>query len=400
MFATNDADNSGNGAIWTKWTRWKALLLIIPFAALFALTNTAVTRRKVGLIRLLPKYGEQPSTLETETSPTLQSASDVRADQVAPTESKNDTSLPMERFDIGNSSLEELPVAQNETENLDKPWAAICAVMRDEDLYISEWTDYHLALGFKHIFIYDSHPNFTLSEWYASRVEQEGDHVPHSVSTANRVHLTPRVLPATGKVQELVYGKCLDKLRALDDPPKWVMVLDGDEFLVVRDMDRYPDVATFLTEHLHSGSLLINWILMGSANETVYRDEPVTKRFQMALRETHPNTKAVAILDHVTGWNVHNAYNKPGYGAFGTGGGREVANNGWVENGDVSVAAIYHYAFKSTEEYNHKRCVRGDIYKEIKHICPATPLTGDVFDDSAWRAIIRLVPKYGSLLGR
>jgi Glycosyl transferase family 2 len=368
--------------------------LIIPFAALFVLTNTAV------MIPLLPKYAEQPNTLETETSPTLQSASDVRADQVAPTESKNDTSLPMERFDmVGNSSLEELPVAQNETENLDKPWAAICAVMRDEDLYISEWTDYHLALGFKHIFIYDSHPNFTLSEWYANRVEQEGDHVPHSVSTANRVHLTHRVLPDTGNVQDLVYGECLDKLRALDDPPKWVMVLDGDEFLVVRDIDRYPDVATFLTEHLLSGSLLINWILMGSANETVYRDEPVTLRFQMALRETHPNTKAVAILDHITGWNVHFAYLKPGYGAFGTG-GREVKNDGWVENGDVSVAAIYHYLFKSTEEYNHKRCVRGDIYKDVKHTCPATPEPGDVFDDSAWRGITRLVPKYRSLLGR
>jgi hypothetical protein len=159
-------------------------------------------------------------------------------------------------------------------------------------------------------------------------VAQEGDDVPRNMSTANQVHLTHRVLPDTGNVQELVYGECLDKLRALDDPPTWVMVLDGDEFLVFRDMDKYPNVVTFLTEQLHSGSLQINWVVMGSANETVYRDEPVTKRFQLALGGSqYLETKAVAILDHVTGWRVHYAYHKPGYGAVGMG-GRKVGFRG------------------------------------------------------------------------
>jgi hypothetical protein len=283
------------------------------------------------------------------------------------------------------------------------PWAALCAVVRDNDLYMNEWTDYHLALGFEHIFIYDSDPNFSLFEWYTKRVEQEGDSVPDNMSTANRVHLTPRVLPDTGWVQALVYGECLDKLRALDDPPKWVMVLDGDEFLVFRDMDKYPNVVTFLTDQLHSGSLQINWVVMGSANETAYRDEPVTKRFQFALSGSdNPETKTVAILEHVTGWRVHDAKHKPGYSGIGMG-GREVGIGGdpcFVKDGDVSVAAIFHYKYKSFEEFNHRQCVRGDIYKAIKHACPATVVPGDVFDDSAWRAMTRLVPKYASLPGR
>jgi hypothetical protein len=49
------------------------------------------------------------------------------------------------------------------------PWAALCAVMRDEDRYIDEWADYHLALGFEQLHIYDSHPNFTLARWYEWR---------------------------------------------------------------------------------------------------------------------------------------------------------------------------------------------------------------------------------------
>jgi Glycosyl transferase family 2 len=284
-------------------------------------------------------------------------------------------------------------------ETIRPPWAALCAVMRDEDLYINEWTDYHLALGFEHIFIYDSHPNFTLSEWYSKRVEQEGKNVPHNLSTANRLHLTHRVLPDTGNVQELVNGECLDNLRALDNPPKWVMVLDGDEFLVFRDMDKYPNVVTFLTEELQSGSLQLSWVVMGSANETAYRDEPVTKRFQLALGGSqYPETKAVAILDHITGWRVHYAYHKPGYGAVGMG-GRKVGFRGalcCIKDGDVSVAAVFHYKFKSYGEYNHRRCDRGDICKKVKYTCPATVEPGDVFDDSAWRAMTRLVPQYAS----
>jgi hypothetical protein len=101
-------------------------------------------------------------------------------------------------------------------------------------------------------------------------------------------------------------------------------------------------------------------------------------------------------LDHVKGWRVHYAYHKPGYGAIGMA-GRKASMGGalcCIENGDTSVAAVFHYKFKSYGEFNHKQCERGDIYKKIKHSCPATVETGDMFDDSAWRAMTRLLPNY------
>ena len=33
---------------------------------------------------------------------------------------------------------------------------ALCAIARHEEDYLAEWIDYHLALGFDHIFIYDN----------------------------------------------------------------------------------------------------------------------------------------------------------------------------------------------------------------------------------------------------
>ena len=42
--------------------------------------------------------------------------------------------------------------------------ACICAIAKNEDLYLDEWIQYHLALGFKHIFLYDNHDEPTLDK--------------------------------------------------------------------------------------------------------------------------------------------------------------------------------------------------------------------------------------------
>lgn len=33
---------------------------------------------------------------------------------------------------------------------------AVCAIAKDENRYVLEWTAYHLALGFDHVFHYDN----------------------------------------------------------------------------------------------------------------------------------------------------------------------------------------------------------------------------------------------------
>jgi hypothetical protein len=189
-------------------------------------------------------------------------------------------------------------------------------------------------------------------------------------------------------------------------PPKWVMVIDSDEFLVLRKKE-HTSVVNFLQEHLQSGSLHINWIIMGSANETSYRPEPVTKRFQYVCicPAISRSTKAIAVLDHVTGWRVHSAIMKRGYGAIGMGGrkismGNHVTikiGNETVPYGDVSVAALYHYKYKSAEEYTFKTCVRGPTWG-LPNTCQSNVQIGSEFDDRAWQAMRRLVPKYDTLL--
>lgn len=35
-------------------------------------------------------------------------------------------------------------------------YASICAIVKDEDKDIREWLNYHFAIGFEHVLIYDN----------------------------------------------------------------------------------------------------------------------------------------------------------------------------------------------------------------------------------------------------
>jgi len=69
------------------------------------------------------------------------------------------------------------------------------------------------------------------------------------------------------------------------------------------------------------------------------------------------------------------------------------------------VGEIYHYKYKSEEEFYMKSCVRGDSLSRRGDMTKCGhmsgygnfPRDGDAFDDLAWRQLKRQVPKYGIL---
>ena len=54
--------------------------------------------------------------------------------------------------------------------NKQKLDAVICVIALHEELYIDEWIQYHLALGFSHIYIYDNSDTNTLATKQSDRV--------------------------------------------------------------------------------------------------------------------------------------------------------------------------------------------------------------------------------------
>jgi hypothetical protein len=62
-------------------------------------------------------------------------------------------------------------------------------------------------------------------------------------------------------------------------------------------------------------------------------------------------------------------------------------------NGPTDVAVLYHYRYKSLEEWRYKGCVRGRADIPEKDQCNLTAPSGDVLDDTAWKAMKKYVPR-------
>ena len=139
---------------------------------------------------------------------------------------------------------------------------AICLIVKNETVYLDEWIDYHIALGFAPIFIYDNmlYEDIGLAMWYQMRDD---------------IHPYVQIIrfPAA-PVQKAAYNRCI-RQDAKDST--FVGLFDVDEFLVLKKHD---NVVDFMEEHCNEdcGQLGINWRVMSASGEERYRPLPITKR--------------------------------------------------------------------------------------------------------------------------
>lgn len=268
--------------------------------------------------------------------------------------------------------------------------AAICVVMKEEEKYIDEFVDYHSALGFSQIYVYDNSDGYDLRQWGYEKSRLAG----HNVSVTHY----PRQSP-----QSPSYLHCAQ--RAMREGHTWVAFIDGDEFLILK---RHSNVVSFLKRYCKKGAISIHWIVMGTCGREVYSPQPLTKRFQYRTSK-YPNEhiKTIVRLEHMNMTkepHAHYPYLKEGYKRVTTSGKPSLDHRAAGGKDDLDVALIYHYTYKSYKEYLFKRQYRGRAtvnstdpsHAALINVAKSRKLPiGDVFDDTAWKAMKRIVPKYG-----
>ena len=236
---------------------------------------------------------------------------------------------------------------------------AICLIIKNETLYLDEWIDYQVALGFSPIYIYDNSPDFELKNglhsgiysWYESR-EDIHDYI-------RLIHF-----PGAAK-QKGAYDQCIYKDAANST---FAALFDADEFVVLKTFDNIVD---FMDHHcsVDCGQLSLNWRMMGTSGEQKYTAQPVTKRnVHWSPYEAKQGTiKVIVRPDYVSDdmrWS-HSVVLKRG--AWLDTNGTVHSHKGWRrmtnEDNPTDVALLYHYSFKSEAEFHHKTCVktRADI---------------------------------------
>jgi len=114
--------------------------------------------------------------------------------------------------------------------------------MKDEHPeYVQEWIDYHLAIGFDAILIYDN-----------GSLPPISDCIPH--------HPAVNIIPAPGlKMQIPAYNHCLKHAKE-NHWARWIGFIDADEFLVPMQKN---DIREVLEEYEAFGGLSANWAVFG-----------------------------------------------------------------------------------------------------------------------------------------
>ncbi len=144
-------------------------------------------------------------------------------------------------------------------------YLAVCAIVKDEDLYLREWAAYHAGLGVEHFYIYDNgsrrHPARSLEGFEAARF------------TFVRWPGVEQQMPA--------YNHCL---KEFGPDCRWLAFIDVDEFICPKHDD---DICSLLAEYEDYAGLAIPWVIFGSNGYLRRPEGLVIENYREALPEEH-----------------------------------------------------------------------------------------------------------------
>jgi hypothetical protein len=155
-------------------------------------------------------------------------------------------------------------------------YLAICAIFRDEGIYLEEWLNFHYQLGVSHFYLYndrseDDYLN-VLKPWIAKGLVTLKDW--HQLG------------------QSSAYNDCIKNHRM---EARWIAIIDLDEFLFSPIKKNLP---TVLKDYEDCAAIFVYWILFGSSghikrpNKGVLESYTQCMDYQTALKDNfNPETK-------------------------------------------------------------------------------------------------------------
>ena len=267
----------------------------------------------------------------------------------------------------------------------------ICAVQKHETPYLNEWIDYHLALGFHKLYIYDNSPDFEVQAWKDRTFGNNNN------GGGGDDRIVPVHFPGD-KVQVPAYKACAKQVQRKGHT--WALFIDIDEFLLLK---KHFHVLDFAMDFAQQGTVGINWQIYGTAGRQIYEPLPVTYRFQCRLPDKYKSNifvKSLVKVAEMVPERINDPHIFKGQNMYLTDG---VAFNSSRIWGPRDTAVINHYYFRSHEEHLLKRS-RGDVFfggkihvKEAQmgidpHTKQVAP-NGEFLDGTAWQILKNAYPE-------
>ena len=150
--------------------------------------------------------------------------------------------------------------------------ATLCAIAKDEDPFLVEWTEFHLRLGFEHIYIFDNNSAVPIRGTLREFV--------------SRGLVTVLDWPLTRHQQLSAYAAAL---REYGPASHWMAFIDIDEFIVPR---RHADIRPMLDAYNEFGGLAVHWKIFGSGGLS-HRPRRGVARSYTGVIDRNPHIKSI-----------------------------------------------------------------------------------------------------------
>jgi len=237
----------------------------------------------------------------------------------------------------------------------------VCIAKKEHD-YIEEFVDYHLRLGFKHIFLYDNEDTPT----YWNMLQKYNP------------YLTVSHLPFNHYDKGVQYV-ALDhfvKTYMRNTPTTHVAHIDIDEFIVLK---RHATIEEFIDEFIVGDcqGIGMNWRFFGSSGHTEKTNAPVTHRFTKCQAHGNNHIKTLFKKDYFLRYDTcHDVHVSQGHIKSTN---QHIIRGPFNEHIDLSVIQLNHYKCKTLPEFRYIRTrQRADIKGETNEDVDANFKTFDL----------------------
>lgn len=153
---------------------------------------------------------------------------------------------------------------------------ALCAIAKNENLYIKEWVEYYKNIGIDRIFLYDN--NEINGERFEDVIQDYIDSGFVKVINKRGIIKTTTTDKDGKTLQGLCYKECYDKyFREYD----WFMFFDIDEYLELIT-NKYNNIFDLLTDRKYNNcdGLRVQWRMYGDNGEDYFSHGLINDRFK------------------------------------------------------------------------------------------------------------------------
>ncbi|CAD5911605.1 glycosyltransferase family 92 protein [Planktothrix agardhii] len=147
---------------------------------------------------------------------------------------------------------------------------SICAILKDEGLYIIEWLEFHKIVGVERFYLYDNNSTDNVFEKVKPYIDR-GEIVWHE-------------WPEQAG-QRSSYNHCLKHYR---EESEWIAFIDLDEFLFPSEAD---DLKKVLEEYKEYPGIGVNWLCFGSSGHISKPEGLVTENFTRRPTDDGPSAQ-------------------------------------------------------------------------------------------------------------